>query len=415
METQKTQVVEFEQIVTRGCGMDVHKETVVATVSGAGIKEETRTFSTFTSSLIECKEWLKSLEITHTAMESTGVYWKPVFNILEEDFEILLINARHIKNVPGHKTDKKDSKWIAKLLLSGLLKGSFIPPKEIRELRDLFRYKRKLTGQVSSEKNRLQKILEDTNIKLSSVVSDTFGVSATKIIDAMLEGEKDIEQLLLLCHGRLEIKKEQLKEALVGNITAHHKFMLRTIRESIINIEKVIRKVERQIDKQTKDYQVEIDLLQSIPGVGKDTARGIVAEIGVNMNVFPDEHHLASWAGMSPGNNESAGKKKSGRTTHGNKNLKNILVEAGWAASHTKNTYLRSKYDSLVGRRGKKRALIALGHKILCAAYFIIKNKEAYKELGGDFLASKRKKNQIHSYLDKLKKLGVEVEIKKAA
>lgn len=310
METQKKQVVEFEQIVERGCGMDVHKETVVATVSGTGIKQETRTFSTFTSSLIELKEWLKSLGITHAAMESTGIYWKPVFNILEEDFEILLVNARHIKNVPGHKTDKKDSKWIAKLLLSGLLKGSFIPPKEIRELRDLFRYKRKLTGQISSEKNRLQKILEDTNIKLSSVVSDTFGVSATKIIDAMLEGEQDVEKLVTLCHGRLEIKKEQLKEALVGNITAHHKFMLRTIKESICGIEKVIRKVERQIDKQTKDYQVEIELLQSIPGVGKDTAQGIVAEIGVDMTIFPNEHHLASWAGMSPGNNESAGKKK---------------------------------------------------------------------------------------------------------
>jgi transposase len=310
METKKKEVIEFEQIVDRGCGMDVHKETVVATVKGRGIKEETRTFSTFTSSLIELKEWLKSLGITHAAMESTGIYWKPVFNILEEDFEILLVNARHIKNVPGHKTDKKDSKWIAKLLLSGLLKGSFIPPREIRELRDLFRYKRKLTGQISSEKNRLQKILEDANIKLSSVVSDTFGVSASKMIDAMLEGEEDVEKLVAFCHGRLEIKKEQLKEALVGNITAHHKFMLRTIKESICSIEKVIDKVEKQIDKQTRDYEVEIELLQSIPGVGRDTAQGIVAEIGVNMSVFPNEHHLASWAGMSPGNNESAGKKK---------------------------------------------------------------------------------------------------------
>lgn len=411
----ETKTVEFEQIIERGCGMDVHKETVVATVSGTGIQAETRTFSTFTSSLIELKEWLKSLGITHAAMESTGIYWKPVFNILEEDFKIILVNARHIKNVPGHKTDKKDSQWIAKLLLSGLLKGSFIPPREIRELRDLFRYKRKLTGQVSSEKNRLQKILEDANIKLSSVVSDTFGVSATKIIDALLAGERDLEKLVELCHGRLLCKKEQLKEALIGNITTHHKFMLRTIKESISNIEKVIKKVEKQIDKQTKDYQVEIDLLQTIPGVGKDTAQGIVAEIGVNMEVFPNEQHLASWAGMSPGNNESAGKKKSGRTTHGNKNLRTILVEAGWGASKTKNTYLRSKYESLVGRRGKKRALIALGHKILCASYFIIKNKEAYQELGADYLESKRKKNQIQSYLDKLKKLGIEVEIKKVA
>ncbi|MFA5781022.1 MAG: IS110 family transposase [Bacteroidales bacterium] len=309
METQKN-VVEFEQIVKRGCGMDVHKETVVATVSGIGIKPTTRTFSTFTSSLIELKEWLKSLEITHAAMESTGVYWKPVFNVLEEDFEILLVNARHIKNVPGHKTDKKDSKWIAKLLLSGLLKGSFIPPKEIRELRDLFRYKRKLVGQISSEKNRLQKILEDANIKLSSVVSDTFGVSSTRIIEALLNGQNDIEELVKLCHGRLNSKKAELKEALVGKLTEHHKFMLRTIKKSIANIEDIVSEVEKQIDEQTKSYQIEMELLQTIPGVGKDTAIGIVAEMGVDMNVFPNEQHLASWAGMSPGNNESAGKKK---------------------------------------------------------------------------------------------------------
>jgi transposase len=309
MKTQK-QVVEFEQIIERGCGMDVHKETVVATVAGTGIKQETRTFSTFTSSLQELKTWLKGLGITHTAMESTGVYWKPVFNVLEEDFEILLVNARHIKNVPGHKTDKKDSKWITKLLLSGLLKGSFIPPKEIRELRDLFRYKRKLTAQISSEKNRLQKILEDANIKLSSVVSDTFGVSSTKIIDALLNGQNDIEELVKLCHGRLNSKKAAVKEALVGNLTEHHKFMLRTIKKSIINIEDVATQVEKQIDEQTKCYRIEMELLQTIPGVGKGTALGIIAEIGVDMNVFPNEQHLASWAGMSPGNNESAGKKK---------------------------------------------------------------------------------------------------------
>lgn len=306
----KKQVIEFEQIIERGCGMDVHKETVVVTVSGIGIKQETRTFSTFTSSLIELKEWLKLLAITHVAMESTGVYWKPIFNVLEEDFEILLVNARHIKNVPGHKTDKKDSKWIAKLLLSGLLKGSFIPPKDIRELRDLFRYKRKLTGQTSAERNRLQKILEDANIKLSSVVSDTFGVSVTKIIDAMLVGKTDVEELVNLCHGKLNSKKSQLKEALNGNLSEHHKFMLSLIKENIEKIEGTIAKVEQQIDKQTAIYATEIKLLQTIPGVGPNTAVGIIAEMGANMDVFPNEQHLASWAGMCPGNNESAGKKK---------------------------------------------------------------------------------------------------------
>ena len=411
----KTQVIEFEQVVERGCGMDVHKETVVATVAGIGIKQETRTFSTFTNSLEEMKEWLKSLGITTVAMESTGIYWKPIFNILEVDFEILLVNARHVKNVPGHKTDKRDSRWLTKLLLSGLLKGSFIPPVEIRQLRDLFRYKKKLTGQVSAEKNRLQKILEDANLKLTSVVSDTFGVSATKIIDALLAGEENIAELLKLCHGKLKPKEEALKEALVGKLTEHHKFMLRTIKESIKQIEEIIAKVDKQINVQTKAYEVEIELLQTIPGVGKDSAIGIIAEIGVEMEQFPNEQHLASWAGMSPGNNESAGKKKSSRTTHGDKYLKVVLVEAGWGASRTKNTYLRSKYESLVARRGKKRALIAIGHKILCAAYFIIKNKEPYLELGAEYLESRRTKNQVQSLLDKLKNLGLEVEIKQAS
>lgn len=316
IERQK-EVIEFEQVVERGCGMDVHKETVVATVAGIGIKQETRTFRTFTNSLRELNEWLRSLGITDVAMESTGIYWKPVFNVLEADFKIMLVNARHVKNVPGHKTDTKDSRWITKLLLSGLLKGSFIPPVEIRELRDLFRYKRKLTGQVSAERNRLQKILEDANIKLSSVVSDTFGVSATRIIDALLEGQEDTEELVKLCHGRLNSKKEALQEALVGKLTPHHKFMLRTIKRSMANIEGIISEVETQIDVQTRAYEVEIGLLQSIPGVGKDTAVGIIAEIGADMEVFPNEQHLASWAGMSPGNNESAGKKKAGEQRTG--------------------------------------------------------------------------------------------------
>ena len=310
MKTQ-TQVIEFEQVVERGCGMDVHKETVVATVAGVGIKTETRTFSTFTNSLKELNQWLQSFGITHVAMESTGVYWKPVFNILEGDFEILLVNARHVKNIPGHKTDKKDSRWLTKLLLSGLLKGSFIPPLEIRQLRDLFRYKRKLTGQVSAEKNRLQKILEDGNIKLSAVVSDSFGVSSTRIIEAMLGGETEVEELVKLCHGKLKPKVEQLKEALTGKLTEHHKFMMRTIKDSIKSIEKIIEQVDGQIKEQTTAYQAEIELLQTIPGVGKETAIGMVAEIGVEMEVFPNELHLASWAGMSPGNNESAGKGRS--------------------------------------------------------------------------------------------------------
>jgi len=311
MEKQK---IEFEQIVECGCGLDVHKETVVATIRGKDKREQARSFSTFTSSLTELRDWLKKEGVTHVAMESTGIYWKPVFNILEEDFQLLLVNARHIKNVPGHKTDKSDSAWIAQLLLSGLLKKSFVPPRDIRELRDLFRYKKKLVGQTSSERNRLQKILEDANIKLSSVVSDVFGVSATKMLDAMIDGETNVKKLAKLCHGRLSGKKQQIKEALNGHLTEHHKFMLNIIRKNIHGIESVIEEVERKIEQQSAVHKIHIEQLQSITGVGKATATGIIAEIGADMSIFPNEHHLASWAGMSPGNNESAGKKK--RTNH---------------------------------------------------------------------------------------------------
>src|SRR5699024_880338 len=296
--------IEFEQVVARGCGIDVHKSLIVATIRGTGIREETRNYDGFTESIEKMRDWLLDKGITHVAMESTGVYWKPIYNILEADFEILLVNARHIKNVPGHKTDKKDSKWIAKLLLSGLLKGSFIPPKNIRELRDLTRYKRKLVQQVASEKNRIQKVLEDANIKLSSVVSNMSGATATKIIDAMISGEEDIAFLLKFRHGRMQASKEELAASLKGAITDHHRFMLRTIKESIQDKEKTIKKLATHIEEHVKanEHTLDAELLSTIPGVGKEAAQEIIAELGTDMNEFPDEHHLTSWAGMSPGN-----------------------------------------------------------------------------------------------------------------
>ena len=285
---------------------------MVATIRGTGIKEETREYGSFTENIEDLRDWLKDNDITHVAMESTGVYWKPVFNILEEDFEIILVNARHIKNVPGHKTDKKDSRWITKLLLSGLLKGSFIPKLPIRELRDLTRYKRKLVEQISSEKNRIQKILEDGNIKLSSVVSNMSGVVATKIIDELISGEEDVSKLVSHRHGKMQSSEEDLAKSLVGKLTAHHRFMLETIKESIKEKELLISKLDRQIEAHLKSNELELDrdLLSSIPGVGKEGAVYILAEIGNDMEVFANEQHLSSWAGMCPGNNESAGKKK---------------------------------------------------------------------------------------------------------
>ncbi|MCK9617748.1 MAG: IS110 family transposase [Lentimicrobiaceae bacterium] len=303
--------VYFEQVVAKGCGLDVHKDTVVATVSGTAIKTETRTYSTFTCSLTELREWLLSLGITHVSMESTGVYWKPVFNILEGyGMTILIVNARHIKYVPGHKTDKKDSAWICKLLLAGLLKVSFVPPAEIRNLRDRTRYRRKLEGAITAEKNRMIRILEDANIKLSTVLSKVHGTSGTKIINAMLAGETNPEVLVKLCHWRVKTDREEIKLALEGKLTDHHKFMLRMIKKDIDQTEALINDLDKEIANQLQPYAEELSLIKQIPGVGEQTAGALIAEIGVNMEAFPDEKHLASWAGMSPGNNESAGKKK---------------------------------------------------------------------------------------------------------
>lgn len=404
--------IEFEQVIQRGCGLDVHQKTVVATVSGIDVEIDTRTFGTFTAQIEELKTWLNSLSITHIAMESTGVYWKPVYNILEEDFKIILVNARHIKNVPGHKTDKKDSEWIAKLLLSGLLKGSFVPTEWIRELRDLCRYKRKLIAQRVAQRNRLHKILEDANIKLASVASDIFGVTGTLIIDALIRKQDDPEYLANLAKGSLRKKMADLKLSLQGRLTEHHRFMLATLRDSIDSINAQIGHIEARIERYAVELQQEVDLLQTIPGIGKETAMNILAESGNDMEVFPDHKHLASWAGVSPGNNESAGKKKSTRITHGNKYLKTALVKAAWAASHTKDTYLGRKYGAIAARRGSKKALIAVAHKILTGLYYILKNKEPYLEPDDTTYQEKRKQAQIKKSLERLRGLGVQVDIR---
>ena len=307
----KSEQVLFPQVVERGCGLDVHRDTVVATVSGQKIKKETREFSTFTSSLIELRTWLSDLGITHVAMESTGIYWKPVLNILEPGgFTVLVVNARHVKYVPGHKTDKKDSAWICKLLLAGLLKGSFVPPADIRELRDLTRYHRKLEQSISADKNRMIKTLEDGNIKLSTVLSKVHGVSGSDILDAMLGGETDPQELIKLCKGPIKADRQDILRALEGRLTAHHLFMLQTLKKSIRQTEILKLGVEARIQELLKPYAEEIALLDEIPGVGKQTAGELIAEIGADMSVFPDEEHLSSWGGMCPGNNESAGKKK---------------------------------------------------------------------------------------------------------
>lgn len=307
----ETQITSFEQSIERGCGLDVHEKTVVATIQGRGLPKQTRTFETFTSSLNDLNQWLLSNAVTHLAMESTGVYWKPVFNILEESLNVILVNARHLKNVPGRKTDRIDSEWICKLLLSGLLKASFIPPRHIRDLRDLTRYEQKLTQQMAGEKNRIQKILEDANIKLSSVLTDTSGAVSSKLIKGIIEGREDLETLIQdSYHKKLKADKETLLKAITGKMTDHHRFMLKQIQSHINYLEQQKQILQQQMDDLLTPYQSDVELLQTIPGVGKETAVKIVAELGTDMSVFPTEKHLAKWVGMAPGNNDSGGKKK---------------------------------------------------------------------------------------------------------
>jgi len=306
------ETVSFEQVVSRGCGIDVHKEVLVATIGGTGLRTQTREFDTFTRSLTELKEWLLENQITHVVMESTGVYWKPVYNVLEtSDMTVWIVNARHVKNIPGHKTDKKDSRWLCKLLLAGLLKPSFIPPKTQRELRDLTRYRKKLVQQIASNKNRIIRILEDCNIKLSSVLSDTSGVTAVKLINKLCEGKKvsmaDIEEVY---HKKIEASKEQLWEACNGNITDHHIFLLQSIRSNTTQAESQIKKLNQKIKEMLSSYDNVLEQLKQIPGLSRKTAEDLVAEIGLDMSVFPSESHLGNWVGIAPGNNESAGKKK---------------------------------------------------------------------------------------------------------
>ena len=308
----ETTQVSFKQVVSRGCGLDVHKKVVVATIDGEGIKKQTREFDTVTSSLKELRDWLLENGITHVAMESTGVFWKPVYNVLEPaGLTVWIVNAAHVKYVPGHKTDKKDSAWLCKLLLAGLLKPSYIPAKEQRELRDLTRYRTKLVQSNASNKNRIIRILEDANIKLSSVLSSTSGVVGTKLIDKICEGKQiTMQEIDQVYHKKLGASKDEIFEACQGFVTVHHVYMLQLIRKEIDNTLRTIESLDQRIKEVLSPYDNALELLKKVPGISVKSAENLVAEIGLDMNVFPTEKHLASWAGMAPGNNESAGKKK---------------------------------------------------------------------------------------------------------
>jgi len=407
----------MEAIIERCCGIDVHKKTITACLMVGKPNEKPtvtiKTFSTMTRDLLACKDWLESEGCTHVALESTGVYWKPVFNILEDSMEIILANARHIKNVPGRKTDVKDCAWIAELLRHGLIKGSFIPPRPIRELRDLTRYRKKLIQQRSSELNRIQKFLEDANIKLSSVVTDINGVSAQDMIHHLIKQDMTPQEMAELARGRLRNKITELEKALEGAMRKHHRLILTISIQMIASYDQVIDELDREIDERMKPYRENSELLQTIPGIKKRAAESIVAEIGVDMSRFPSDRHLSSWAGVSPGNNESAGKRKSSKSIKGNKWLKATLTECAWSTSRNKGTYLKARFQRLAARRGKKRAALAVAHTILIMAYHIIKEQCTYKELGGDYFDRLNEEHLIKRLTTKIQALGYKVDLKK--
>jgi transposase len=369
-------------------GLDVHKRTVVACVRRADpagkVATTIKTFHTMTAGLLDLSDWLATKGVKVIAMESTGTYWKPVFNLLESRFEVVLVNAHHIKQVPGRKTDVRDSEWIAQLLQHGLLRPSFIPPRPTRELRDLTRQRTQLINERTSVINRIQKILEDANIKLGSVASNTLGVSGRLMIEAIIRGQYDPVKLAELARRRLRKKIPQLQQALRGSVTEHHRFLLRTQMDHLNHLERLIVEYSARIEDALDPFAAALARLVTIPGVDFRVAEVVVAEIGLDMDRFPTAGHLSSWAGLASGNHESAGKRRTGRTTHGNRWLKTALVQAAWAAYRAKGTHLRKKFCRIAASRGKKRAAIAVAHTILVIAYHVLKEATTYKEIAAD-------------------------------
>lgn len=378
----------MDLIHTCCAGLDVHKKTVVACIRRIGpagqVGREVRTYRTMTADLIALSDWLEAEGVTHVALESTGVYWKPVFHLLEGRFEILLVNAHHMKQVPGRKTDVKDAEWIAQLLQYGLLRGSFIPPPPVRDLRDLTRLRAQLVRERAGVVNRIHKVLEDANIKLSSVVTDVLGVSGRSMLGAIVDGSTDPAGLANLARGRLRSKAAELVEALRGLVSAHHRFLLRTLLRQVDQLEGLIAEYTGRIEGVMRPFTDAAGRLESIPGLGSHAAEVILAEIGTDMTVFPTAGHLASWAGLCPGNNESAGKRRTGKTTKGSQWLRTVLVQVAWSASHTKRTIFAATYRRWAKRMGKKKALVALGHKILVVIYKLLKDQTVYRELWVD-------------------------------
>jgi transposase len=408
----------MEVMYERCAGLDVHKDTVVAcarVVKDGVVSQEVETFDTTTQGLFALCDWLTQRSCTHVAMEATGVYWKPVWHVLEGHFELVLANAAHVRNVPGRKTDVNDATWLANLLAHGLIRASFVPPTQIQELRDLTRTRKQLVREQAQHVQRIQKTLEDANLKLASAVSNIVGASGRAILNAIVAGETDPQKLVELTTGRLKASRATLVEALRGNVTSHHRFLIKLHLDQFDSLGRAIDAVEKEAGATLEPFRERAELLTTIPGVSDTVAQAIVSEIGIDMSRFPTVGHLLSWAGLCPKSDESAGKRRSTRIRKGGNWIKTILVQAAWAGAHKKDSYLRAQFLRLKSRRGPKKAIIAVAASILTAAYYMLRDGTEYQDLGPSHFDRHDRKKAIDRLVRKLNTLGCEVEIKTAA
>jgi transposase len=408
----------MEVLHARCAGLDVHKEQVTACLRAAAenkVSREVRSFSTTTTGLLALAEWLGEGECTHVAMEATGVYWKPVWHVLEGLFELVLANAQHVRNVPGRKSDVNDATWLADLLAHGLIRGSFVPPTPIQELRDLTRTRKQLVREVGQHTQRIQKTLEDANIKLGSVISDITGMSGRAFLGALIAGETDPEKLVELAHPRLKAGRAALVEALRGRVTPHHRFLFQLHLDQIDSLNKAVRDLEARMGEALTPFRGQVEHLKTIPGVSDTVAHVIAAEIGMDMTRFPTAGHLISWAGLCPKMDESAGKRRSTRVRKGAPWLKTTLVTAAWGAARKKTGYLRTQFLRIKARRGAKKAIMAVAASMLTAVYHMLRNQTPYRDLGADHFDQRAKHEVARRLIKRLGTLGYSVEVKAAA
>lgn len=405
----------MQVLYPRCAGLDVHKKTVVAcvllTAPDGTVQQHTQTFLTMTADLLALADWLGAYGVTHVALESSGVYWHPVFNLLEEHHTIILVNPQHMKAVPGRKTDVKDAAWLADLLRHGLLQPSFIPPKPIRDLRELMRYRKTLVQARAQEINRLQKVLEGANIKLAAVATDVLGKSGRDMLEALVGGVQDAEALANLARGRLRAKLPQLRQALDGRVQPHHRFLLTRLLAHIDFLEESLAEVQGEMEQRLGPFEEAMTLVQGVTGIQATSAAAILGEIGVDPSRFASAKHLASWAGVCPGNKQSGGKRLSGKPRKGNPYLRAVLAEVVWAISHTSGNYLSAQYHRLARRLGKKKAVVAVSHSILVIIYHLLRTKKPYTDLGADYFTQLDKTRIERHHVHRLEQLGYTVTL----